>query len=84
MQGEGIGADLIRIIRKIHQANRRLSQIDEELGELRRSELCDLKERCEAASTLGRDLLAEMAGQLNAEIAQLKKRLDFVLKAVTT
>jgi hypothetical protein len=84
VQGKGIGADLIRIIRKIHQVNRRLSQIEEELGELRRSELYDLKERYEAARDLGRDLLAEMADQLDAEIAELKERLDFVLKGVAT
>ena len=84
VQGEGIGADLIRSIREIHQVNQRLTQIDEELGELRHSELYDLKGRSEAARSLGRDLLAEMADQLDAEIDELKERLNLVLERITT
>lgn len=84
VQGEGIGPDLLRIIRKLYQANQRMSHIAEELDGLRRSELYDLKGRCAAARSLGRDLLIELADQLDAEIAELKQRLDFVLRGVTT
>lgn len=84
VQGEGIGADLIRIIRKIDQAKRRLREIEEELNELQRSQLHDLKERYDAARTLGRDLFAEMADQLDAEMTVVKERLDFSLKGVAT
>ena len=61
-----------------------LSKIEEELNELWRSQLHDLKERYDTALTLGRDLLVEMVDQLEAEIAELKERLDFSLKGVAT
>jgi hypothetical protein len=84
VEGEGIGAELVRTIRKIHQANQRLVQIEEELGNLRGCDLYDLKERFEMARSLGRDLLAEMADHVNAEIAQLGEHLAFVEKGAAT
>lgn len=84
VEGEGIAADLVRTIRKIHQVKQRLSQIDDAFRELRCSELYDLKERYDAALTLDRDLLAEVADQMDADIAELKVRLGHVLKEVAT
>ena len=37
--GEGIGAELVRIIRQIAHAKKRLAAIEQELGELRQSEI---------------------------------------------
>lgn len=78
--GEGIGPELVRTIRKLHQANQRLGQIDEELSALRHTDLYQLKERCDVAQSAGRDLLADMAEHLDAEIAELTARLAFVEK----
>lgn len=84
VEGEGVGAELVRTIRKIHQANQRLTQIERELRELKRADLCALKEQFDIARYAGRDLLAEMAAQLDAEITELRERLDFLEKGAAT
>src|ERR1039457_5127453 len=76
IEGEGIAADLVRTIRKIHQVKQRLAHIETEFATLERSDLYRLKEQVETAQSHGQDLLAELADQLNPEIAHLKARLD--------
>lgn len=83
VEGEGIAAELVRTIRKIHQANRRLAQIEEDSGKLKRADLYELKERCDLARRAGRDLLAEMAEDLNAEIIELREHLVSLEKSAT-
>jgi hypothetical protein len=73
---EGAAADLVRMIRKIAQANRRLSEIAKEIGELEESELFELKEKVEQAATKGIDLLRDMALDLDSRIAASRERLD--------
>ncbi len=75
VKGEGPGADLVRIIRKIAQAEERLKVIDSEMTELRASDLYRLKVKADEAQAEGRDLLAEMAAQVDQEIAVAEKRL---------
>jgi hypothetical protein len=41
VKGEGAAADLVRVIRKIAQAKRRLSEIAKEAGQLQDLELFD-------------------------------------------
>ena len=43
VEGEGIGAELIRIIRQISQAKERVSAIEKELATLRQSEIAFLR-----------------------------------------
>ncbi len=74
--GEGIGAELIRIIRQISQAKKRLAAIEKELGELQQSEIALLRQDAEAAQQHGRDLLAELATMTRAEIARTKKEYE--------
>jgi hypothetical protein len=76
VKGEGAAADLVRAIRKIAQANRRLSEIAKEVGQLQKSELFELKGKVEQAATEGRDLLREMALDLDSRIAASRDRLD--------
>lgn len=78
VEGEGIAADLIRTIRKIHQARRRLPLVEAEILDLKRSDLYLLRTAVEAAKASGRNLLEEMAQELDTEIA----RLSSVLQAV--
>jgi hypothetical protein len=74
--GEGIGAELIRIIRQIAKAKDHTIAIEQELIKLRASEIAQLKQDCEAAEKEGRDLLAELAASVQAKITGEKKRYD--------
>jgi DnaJ-domain-containing protein 1 len=75
VKGEGAAADLVRVIRKIAQVNRRLDEIQKEVAELEQSELFELKGKVDQATTEGRDLLREMAKDLDAQIAVSRERL---------
>ena len=72
IQDEGIGAELVRIIRKIAQVEERFVAIDVEIEAVKISELAQLKNRVESADDDGRDLLQEMADEIEEEIAQIK------------
>jgi DnaJ-domain-containing protein 1 len=76
IKGEGPGAELVRVIRKIAQVERRLVEIDKEVGELEKSERFHLKAKADKAATKGRDLLAEMAETLDSQIAASRERLE--------
>jgi hypothetical protein len=75
VKGEGAGADLVRIIRKIAQVEERLSTIEAEMTHLRASDLYQLKVKVHEAEGESRDLLAEMAAQVDQDIAAARKRL---------
>jgi hypothetical protein len=74
--GEGTAADLVRVIRKIAKARRRLSEIEKEVATLTKSELFELKTRVDLATAEGRDLLKEMSNELDTRIAALQDRLE--------
>jgi hypothetical protein len=73
--GEGVAAELVRTIRKIHQVERRLVNIATEMAALRQSELFRLWERAEASKAEDRDVLAEMAEALKRQIAAARAEL---------
>jgi hypothetical protein len=73
--GEGVAAELVRTIRKIHQVERRLANIANEMAALKQSELFTLWQRAEAAKAQHRDLLAEMAEELKRQIAAARAEL---------
>lgn len=75
VKGDGVGAELIRVIRKIAQIGRRLQAIESIIGQLRLSDLYRLKGEAERTEAEGRDLLAEMASRLDQQIADAKNRL---------
>jgi hypothetical protein len=76
VQGEGAGAELVRVIRGISQARGRLAEIEAELQELLRSDLYQLKARVDEAKGHGRDVLREMIEKVEDQIAQARRRLD--------
>ena len=78
--GEGIGAELIRIIRQISLAKTRLSAIDQELATLRKSEIALLKKQAEEREQAGEDLLAELATDVREQIELAKKKHGSLLK----
>ena len=78
VSGEGIGAELIRIIRQISQARERLANIERELSTLRQSELARLEQDVKAAADQGRDLLAELAADVRKKIQLAEKEYHAV------
>lgn len=75
VQGEGAGAELIRVIRRISQARGRLSEIEAEMQELLRSDLYQLKSRIDEAQVHGRDVWKEMVDKVEEQIEQANRRL---------
>jgi hypothetical protein len=80
VEGEGIGAELIRIIRQISQARNRLSAIQQELATLGQSEIALLKKQAEESEQAGRDLLAELATDVREQIERTKKEYEALAK----
>ncbi len=75
VEGEGVGPELIRVIRKISQIQRRFVEIEAEMEQLSTSDLYQLWAKTEEAEKQGRDLFKEMASQVDQEIAAARKRL---------
>jgi hypothetical protein len=75
VEGEGVGAELIRVIRKIAQIQRRLTEIDAQIEQLSLSDLYQLRAKANEAENQGRDLLKEMASQVENQIDAARKRL---------
>jgi len=75
VKGEGTAAELVRVIRKIAQVEKRLRVIETEITHLEESDLYQLKTEVEAAENEGRDLLAEMASRVKEMIALASERL---------
>jgi hypothetical protein len=74
-QGEGPGAELIRVIRRISQVRGRLAEIEAESQALLRSDLYQLRLRVEEAAQDGRDVLKEMIEKTEEQIAEARRRL---------
>ena len=81
VRGDDTAAQLVRTIREIAQARKRLAAIKTEIEELSQGELASLKKQVEEATTREQDLLAEIAGQLDAQIDRARARLKEVSKA---
>jgi hypothetical protein len=75
VEGDSVGARLVRVIRKIAQAEGRLAAIESETANLRVSDLFKLKAAIEQAKEEGRDLLAEMASRIDMQIVDARNRL---------
>jgi len=76
VKGEGAGAELVRTIRKIAQIKNRLETIKKEMTALKQSELYHLMIKIEEEKKAGRDILAEMAREINKEIKIAEEKLD--------
>ena len=80
VKGDGPGAELVRVIRKIAQVEQRLQVIDAEIAKLKRSDLSQLISEVEKAEKEGHDLLAEMAARLDQQITDAGNRLTAATK----
>jgi predicted nucleic acid-binding Zn-ribbon protein len=82
MLGEGIGAELIRIIRQISKAREHLASIERELSALRQSEIARLEEDVKTARDRGRDLLAELADDVQKKIQLARNEYQALVEEV--
>ncbi len=64
IQGEGAAAELVRVIRKIAQVEKRLKTIADEIDQLRHGELFKLKQQVEEAHANGRNLVKKLSQNL--------------------
>jgi hypothetical protein len=80
IKGEGIGAELIRIIRQISLAKTRVSAIEQELAAMRQSEIALLKKQAEESEQEGRDLLADLATAVREQIEASKRKHESLAK----
>ena len=76
VQGAGVAADLVRVIRQIRQVRGRLSQIEIEIATLIDSDIAKLRAKAEAANPEGRDLLTEMAEKVRKRIAVARRKFE--------
>lgn len=79
-EGEGIGAELIRVIRQISQAKERVASIEQELRILGETEIAQLKRDSDEVEKKGRDLLAELAASLRGRIQSAGDEYQALLK----
>ena len=76
VSGEGTAVELVRIIRKIAQVKRRLTEIEAEQRKVMMSDLFELKRKVDEGAKQGRDILNEMASAIQSRIAE--RQADFV------
>jgi hypothetical protein len=76
VKGEGVGADLVRVLRQIDRIVKRLAQIEFEVMELTSSEIAKLMATAETAKTKGRNLLAEMKKDILHRIDLARKEFE--------
>jgi hypothetical protein len=76
VEGEGPGAELIRVIRRVSQARSRLAEIEAEVQELLRSDLHQLKLRVDEAEKSGQDILKQMIAKVDQQIETVKHALE--------
>ncbi len=70
IDGEGIEDQLVRIIRKIAQIKRRLKDVEDEVVNIKKSELYQLMDRVNKAKQQGKDLIKEMIEKIMHTIKQ--------------
>lgn len=76
VQGDGTAAELIRVIRTIAQIEKRLKALAAELDQIKSGELFKLKQAVEEAAATGRDLLHDLAAQLDRDITAASEELE--------
>ncbi len=78
VQGAGVGADLIRVLRQLKQVRNRIAAIELEVTVLSETDLAKLKAKADQAATGGRDLLEEMAASVQARVIVSRQEFEKV------
>jgi DnaJ-domain-containing protein 1 len=76
VKGQSVDAELLRVLRKLAQSQDRLQAVEEEIVAVQQTELHQLKNQVVGAEKVGRNLLEEMATQLDEQITKAQKRLE--------
>ncbi len=76
VRGTGVAADLVRVLRQLNQVRNRLAKIEEVITALEASDIFTLKAKTEDTSREGRDLLAEMAADVQNRINTARKQYE--------
>jgi hypothetical protein len=76
--GEDSTAELLRISRQLQHAERDIAILDAERHALLSSEIAQLLQDVEAATLEHRDLLTELASSLREQVADARRRFEFV------
>ncbi len=76
VRGEGPGAELVRVIRRLSQIRSRLAEIETESQQLLLSDLCQLKVLADAAEKDGRDIFQVMVASVDEQIALARRSLE--------
>jgi hypothetical protein len=76
VKGNGVAADLQRVLRQIRQVARRLAEIEDEVAELVASDIALLMAKVESAAARGRNLLSQMASDLERRIQAARVEYD--------
>jgi len=74
-KGIDIGAELIRLIRQIHQTRQSIKDLNKRIDELRHSDIYRFRQRVDDGLLDDIDLLAEMAATVDLDITKARKRL---------
>ncbi len=78
VEGSDTGARLVKVIRRIAQLRRRLSEAEQELSEQKKTELYELMATVGEAEANGEDPLGDLARQLTRHINERKIRLELL------
>jgi hypothetical protein len=79
VQGAGIGAELVRVLRQLKQVRDRIAAIRLEVANLAEAEIAKLKAKAELAAIESRDLLSEMAASIQGRMNVAKQRYEMEL-----
>jgi hypothetical protein len=82
IEGDDVGAKLIRAIRRITQLQRRMTEIQAETNLLKQSDLYQLSRKAQEAKDRQQDMLEEMAKLLEQQITAAEKRLDDLTREI--
>lgn len=76
VQGSGVGADLVRVLRQLRQIRDRIAAIELEIAGVAETDLAKLKAKEALAAAQGLDLIAEMAASVQGRINVIRQQFD--------
>jgi hypothetical protein len=76
VQGSGVGADLVRVLRQLRLVKNRFAAINLELAVLAKTDIALLKAKADIAASQGMDLLAEMEADVKRRISTVRQMYE--------